>query len=226
MLSWTALKRKQKQHLITGYNLSVVEVDGDLGEIIDLFVRINSTGKPLSAAEKRHARFYNSDFLLKASRISDSWQEYFKKSKILSPGQISRMKHVELTCELMVSMHQGDVINKKAVLDKVMSTNDIGDAKARKASSKTIRALSLVRKIFPKLHTTRFNHVSDFYTLTVLLAGDAEGLILTDRRRNMHAQDLLIALSTGVDELRGETEKTRNDQHRDRTLSRIPAHRA
>src|SRR5574337_454492 len=65
-VDWKTLCRQRKQHVITGYSLSTIEVDGELGEIIDLFVRINSTGKSLSAAEKRHARFYNSAFLREA----------------------------------------------------------------------------------------------------------------------------------------------------------------
>jgi hypothetical protein len=207
-LDWATLKRQQRQHLITGYTLSAVEVDGDLGEIIDLFVRINSTGKPLSAAEKRHARFYNSAFLREAGKLAERWQEYFRSEKILSAWQISRMKHVELICELMVSMHQNDVINKKAVLDKVMSTNDVSEAKTKAASARTTQALNLVQKMFPDLHTTRFHHVSDFYTLAVLVAKfDGERLILTDRRRNKLAADLLTALSTGVDELRERQKK-------------------
>jgi hypothetical protein len=59
LIFWKTLQKRNRQHLITGYNVSTVEVDGDLGEIIDLFVRLNSTGKALSSAEKRHARYYN-----------------------------------------------------------------------------------------------------------------------------------------------------------------------
>jgi uncharacterized protein with ParB-like and HNH nuclease domain len=45
------------------YRIPVVEVRGDLSSMVDLFVRINSTGKPLTSGEKRHARFFNSPFL-------------------------------------------------------------------------------------------------------------------------------------------------------------------
>ena len=34
------------------------------------------------------------------------------------------MKHIELVCELMLSIQRGDVINKKAALDRVMKTDD------------------------------------------------------------------------------------------------------
>jgi uncharacterized protein with ParB-like and HNH nuclease domain len=57
-VNWPLLKRRHLQHLITACELPVIEVDGEIGEIIDVFVRINSTGKALTSQEKRHARYY------------------------------------------------------------------------------------------------------------------------------------------------------------------------
>jgi hypothetical protein len=37
------LRKKKLQHLIEGYKIPVIEVDGDIGDIIDVFVRINSS---------------------------------------------------------------------------------------------------------------------------------------------------------------------------------------
>jgi hypothetical protein len=207
-VDWSMLRRKSKQHIVTGYNISTVEVDGDLGEIIDLFVRINSTGKALSAAEKRHARFYNSPFLREASRLAARWETYFRENRIVTAGQVSRMKHVELACELMVSMHKGDIINKKAALDKVMSTEEVTRARTAMASNRTTRALKCVKRMFPDLAQTRFHQLSDFYTLVVLISKfDAQNLILTDRRRNKLAWGLLVSLSNGVDDLRVRQKK-------------------
>ena len=118
------------------------------------------------------------------------------------------MKHVELICELMVSMHKGDIINKKAALDKVMSTDEVTPARTRMASTRTTRALKLVKRMFPALEQTRFHQLSDFYTLVVLMSKfDAQNLILTDRRRNKLAWDLLVALSNGVDDLKARQKK-------------------
>ena len=202
-VDWKMLCRPRQQHLITGYRLNTVEVDGEIADIIDLFVRINSTGKALTPAERRHARFYNSPFLRTAARVAGQYEDYFRKNRILSTGQISRMKHVELICELMVSIHQGAPINKKAALDHVMEARSLGEGDTRNARAQTVRALNRVRSMFPKLLQTRFRQLSDFYTLTVLMAElEAEGLLLSDQRRNRLAQDLLVAFSTGVDRVR------------------------
>lgn len=203
LIDWTMLKRKGLQHLITGYEIPVIEVDGEIGEIIDVFVRINSTGKALTQQEKRHARYYNSPFLKEAARIANRYQSYFQKSGIFSSGQFSRMKHVELVCELMISLLQRDVLNKKTALDRVMASASFDGRQLGKASRMVITTLNRVGKLFPEIRTTRFHQVTDFYTLALLIGKyEQEGLILTDRRRNSLAWDLLKVFATRVDEVR------------------------
>ena len=207
-IDWKWLCKRKRQHLVTGYRIPVIEVDGDMGDIIDLFVRINSTGKALTPQEKRRAKYYNSPFLKEADWLARRYEWYFIEAGVLSAGQISRMKHVELICELMLSIHQGDVINKKAALDRVMKTDSFNARDISKASGKTITALNRVRRMFPKLYTTRLCQMTDFYTLTLLIAKfEAEGLILTDRRLNRLAWDLLVAFATQVDEVREKQRK-------------------
>jgi hypothetical protein len=207
-VDWKRLCKRKLQPLITGYKIPVIEVDGDMGDMIDLFVRINSTGKALTPQEKRRAKYYNSPFLKEADRLARKFEPYFSKSRILSAGQISRMKHVELVCELMLSIHQGDVINKKAALDRVMKTDGFNARDIAKAARKTTTVLNRVRRMFPKLYSTRFSKVTDFYSLTMLVSKfEDEGMILTDRKRNRLAWDLLVTFSNKVDELRERQRK-------------------
>ena len=66
---WHTIKSKHPDlyHSFLTYKVQTAEVNGDLSEIVDLFVRINLTGKRLTSGEKRHARFFRSAFL-KAAR--------------------------------------------------------------------------------------------------------------------------------------------------------------
>lgn len=202
-VNWCLLKRKRLQHLITGYEIPVIEVDGDMGEIIDLFVRINSTGKALTPQEKRKARYYNSPFLKEAARVASRLKKYFVDNGILSSGQLSRMKHVEIVCELMLSLIQGDVLNKKTALDRVMATSSFDGRQLGKASRMVTTTLNRIHRMFPQIKTTRLRQITDFYTLAVLNGKfEQEGLILTDRRRNRLAWDLLQAFVTRVDDVR------------------------
>lgn len=64
--TWKDIQNAGLEHRITGYRIQTVEVSGSLDNIIELFVRINSTGKRLTGQEKRHARFFTSPFLKRA----------------------------------------------------------------------------------------------------------------------------------------------------------------
>lgn len=209
--NWNDIKKRGLQHHLTGYKMRAIEVDGEVGDIIDLFVRINSTGKALTKAEQRHAKYYSSNFMKVAGSLASRYETYFKQMKILSPSQILRMKHVELICELMISMHTNDVINKKAVLDKVMEAKSLTGKEVQKARDKTIKALNVVKKMFPKINQTRFYQLADFYTLIVLISKfESERLVLNDSRRNRLAWDILVAFSTGIDQVRDAQKKARS----------------
>jgi hypothetical protein len=199
-VDWTQLRRLGLQDRIEGYRIPTVEVEGELSDIIQVFVLINSTGKALSAQERRHARYCNSRFLQRAERLARRREQYFRAHRILSGGQIDRMKHIELVCELMVSANAEDVVNKKAALDKVMESNSLSNSAVAKAEECVVRSLNRVASNFPNLRETRLCKLADFYSLVVLFQEfEREGFILTDRRRNAQAQTLLVAFSNGVD---------------------------
>lgn len=202
-ITFRTLQRRAKQHLLTNYKITTIEVNGDPADVIELFVRINSTGKALTSAEKNHAKYYRSSFLKSAGKIANKYESYFLNNKIITEAQITRMKHIELICELMTSIYFGDIINKKAALDKMMDDKSFSVAKANAVEKKLINILNKVRNMFPELKQTRFHQLSDFYSLAVLIYKfDKENLILSDRRRNKLAWDLLVSFSNGVDQVR------------------------
>jgi hypothetical protein len=213
---WKKLKRKGYESSVTGYKMQTVEVSGDLSDIIDLFVRINSTGKRLTSQEKRHAKYYSSDFLKTAGKLGDRYASFVQESGILSATHIARMKHVELICELLASIHAGGLINKKTTLDKIIGGERIDARSLRRCATEFVTIINRVKKMFPLLKTTRFKHSAEFYSLFILIwEFDRDKMILTDSRRNKQAQKLLTWLSNGVDELRGQLNKgkgTRPDQ--------------
>lgn len=209
-IDWKYLCRKKLQHKITGYKVQTMEVSGELADIIDLFVRINSTGKALTPAEKRHAKYYNSEFLKTAGKVAERYEDYFLSNKILSQNQISRMKHVELICELMVSIYNEDVINKKIALDKVMNSNSVSGKAVKYVKEQCVKTLNRFKIMFPNIKTTRFCQLSDYYSLAVLIwKFEMNSLILTDKKRTKLAFDLLRNFSNGVDQTRELQRKAR-----------------
>ncbi|MCX6601838.1 MAG: DUF262 domain-containing protein [bacterium] len=202
-IDWRYLIRKRKQSLIMAYKLQAIEVHGDLSTIIKLFVRINSTGKALTGAEKRHANYYKSPFLKSAAKLAKRYENYLIAQGILNHSQISRMKHVELFCELLLAAHLEEVSNKKTALDRVMGSDGLTPAQLRRAESQTTTAINRIKRMFPRIKQLRFRQISDYYSLAVLIQKfEREGLILTNKRRSNLAWDILSTFSNGVDEVR------------------------
>jgi len=201
---WQKLKRKGKGNLLTGYEMQTVEVSGDFSVIADLFVKINSTGRRLSGQEVRQAKSYASDFLKQAARLAKRRKTFFVGNRIVLPGQITRMKDVELICELMASIVDGGPINKKQALDKIINGRPLMDQQSvKKCVRECETCLNLVERVFPNLRATCFARPVDFYSLFLLVwEMKRAGSVLSDRTRNRQAQTLLRWLSSGVDRVR------------------------
>jgi hypothetical protein len=122
---------------------------------------------------------------------------------IFSQAQLNRMKHVELVCELMLSLISEDVLNKKTALDRVMAAQSLSGKSLEKAISIVTKTLNRIKQMFPHLKATRLRQITDFYSLAVLIGRfEQQNHILTDRRRNRIAWGLLAAFASKVDEVR------------------------
>jgi len=155
---WSDVRRHPvARHQFETYKIQTVEVTGDLGEIVDLFVRINSTGKRLTSGEKRHAKFYTSPFLKEAERLVDKFESYLLHQKILSPAQLGRMKGTELFAELLMSINTGSPINKKTSLDRAIGGDGANGNTLHRLSREFIATLNLLKRMFPDLRHTRFS---------------------------------------------------------------------
>jgi len=202
---WAAIRRYAPdiRHRFECYPIQTVEVSGELSEIVDLFVRINSTGKRLTSGERRHAKFYDSRFLKEAEQLVRKHEKYLRQQRILSPAQLDRMKGTELFCELLMSINQGGLINKKTALDRAMGNDSINGNTLARVVRECTSTIGLICRMFPDLRPTRFNNTAEFYSLFMLIWGmNQQKLVLTDRKANRLAFELLKKLSTGVDELR------------------------
>ncbi len=185
------------------YKIQTVEVSGELGEIVSLFVRINSTGKPLTSGEKRHARFYESRFLKEAEKLVQKHRPFLLGQKILSQAQMDRMKGTELFSELLMSMHHAGPINKKTALDKAIGNDSVNANTLGRLVREFNATLRQLKRMFPELRHTRFHNTVEFYSLFLLVwQMQKDKFVLADRRRNAAAFEVLRKLSTGVDELR------------------------
>ena len=200
---WRTLRDWDHSGPFLSYKVQTVEVSGELSDIVDLFVRINSTGKALTSSEKRHAKFCKSPFLKEAERLARLFRSQLTRMQVMNQVAISRMKDVEVISELLASIVNGGPIHKKAAVDRVVGNRSINSHTLRRAVGDFGVVLRALGRMFPELRTTRFRNVAEFYTLFMLVwEMHNQRLILTDRRRNRAAQELLKAWSSGVDRVR------------------------
>ena len=207
---WLAIRRyfPHVRAAFESYKIQTVEVSGELAQIVDLFVRINSTGKRLTSGEKRHAKFYTSRFLKEADKLVGKFQKYLREQRILSPAQLDRMKGTELFSEILMSIHNGGPINKKTALDRAIGNDSVNGNTLSKLSREFIATINLMKRMFHELRQTRFHNSAEFYTLFLLVwEMRDQNFVLTDRRRNRIAFEMLRKLSTGVDQLREQLKK-------------------
>src|SRR5206468_823666 len=147
--------------------------------------------KPLTSGEKRHARFFDSVFLKAAEAIVNRFRKYILREKILTEGQIERMKATELFSELLMSIHQGGIINKKTALDRAIGNEAINGNTLHRLSRELVATLNTLKRMFPDLRTTRFHNSAEFYSLVMLVwEMRKQGFVLYDRKRNAIADRL------------------------------------
>lgn len=199
---------QKKQHVIKNYELNIILVEGNFDEIIDLFVRINSTGTPLSAPECNNAKYYQSEFLKAAYRLSKFFKELFLKNEVFSGNDITRMKDIGFLCDFMYAVYTKNVCDKKSARN-----NAFGDLTDNRSISKVEKeskaAIKKVFQMFPDLRTTRFKQISDFYCLCVLIHQyqAIKKLALDDKKKNLIAFEFLTKLSVGVASLKEKKQK-------------------
>ncbi len=201
--SWSDLDDEQRNQFLTA-KLPTIEVEGDLGEVIDLFVRINATGKHLTSQERRHAHFYTNPVLRAGQHLADQHSDFLMRAGVISPAQRQRMRHVELMTELLLAVRAGLPLNKKQQLDKIIQNDSLGTVELKSATTDLNRAIASLKVILPHLKTTRFRQIADFYTLVLLLHRmHEEGLAVNGHAsaRNKLAGELLADFGRGVDEV-------------------------
>lgn len=208
--NWKVLGKSGKTAEFKSYRMQVVEVRGPMADIVELFVRINSTGTALTRAEVRSAKFYKKPFMQEARKLARTFRRYFQQAQIVSPAQVIRMKDIELVSELLASLANGGLINKKAAVDRAIQGDGVNKATLGRVIRECKTAINLLGRMFPNLQYTRFHNISEFYSLfMVIYELQQQKLILRDRKRNRIAQGLLQKFSNGVDDVRERQKKLR-----------------
>ena len=105
------------------FSVHILPLDVDDREILEIFMRMNSTSYELKPQELRNARFFG-EFKMTVYNLAAGQLNSWRQWKIFSDDEISRMEEVELTSELIYLMFNGISSKSKASLDKIYSEKD------------------------------------------------------------------------------------------------------
>ena len=193
------------------FQLQVVTVSPDqgLGEVIDLFVRLNSTGKRLTGMERRKAQFFESATLNAIQNYAIEFLPDYKYLGVVSDTDAERMVHIELTAELLLSIEQSGPLDKKKSIDKMIAGEQLSAATLRNCASHLRAALRDLRDMWgvstrdddQSLRSSRFDSKSDFYSLALFLAlRRLQGYRMLAANKKV-AADLLIGFDSEIAEV-------------------------
>lgn len=107
-------KRKFQSYQVEFSNI----LSASRAELLEMFRRINAYTAPLSAAEKRHAKFQGL-FKWFIVEQADDHSEILETLRVLTSKQISRMLDCEFIAELAIALDQGVVEKKTTGIDVI-----------------------------------------------------------------------------------------------------------
>lgn len=180
----------------------------DFPALREVFRRLNKTNEPLLPQELRHAA-YTGDFVkfVEAAGSSPALAEL----GVFTARDYLRRRNDELMSEIAAAVIARAYPNKKEGLDELYSSyerhgmpNDVHADLTQRFG----RAFAQLAPIAGRLRRTRFRNKSDFYTLFVVLARNAEVLPLTGEAAEQLAAEL-EQFSATVNAIRKERAESR-----------------
>lgn len=195
-------KYKEYYTHFLNYRIPVIILsDYSLQEMKELFVRINSTGKFLTKTEIINAKYMNSNFLKNAKKLANKnfILKFFEENKILTHTEISRMKNLEIICEIMAFIIDGSILDKRKVMDNILRY-DQNKTNIKKAIKRVPQILKNISKILPEFSSTRFKQLSDFYSLAYFVYDLTENeKKIINAKNSKVAKEILTEFSNQMD---------------------------
>ncbi len=227
--SYAELKKHYPRLLksIENYNIPCIKItEGELEELTDLFVRINTTGKQLRPGEILHAQIFNPQnyFLREASKLANKLgkgkKSFFRSQGIFTEQKINRMEHLGFICELMASIQMGQVLDGKNQIKIIIDNKGNHHKSIDKARRNLETSIKVLKEWLPELTSTRFRHKTNLYSLLVLIAKFRENNYnLGDKKKNKIINDFLTKFSTQIDMI-AENKKGKENFKRVNPLAR------
>lgn len=219
-VTWKKLSDRSQRDF-ESYEIPCVIVQGEPSEIQEVFVRLNSTGKKLSRQEIRNAKYIKSKFLLEMRKFAKRTDKLLLRMGVLNENEIVRMKDIELMSELVISAINESVMDKKKLLDQMMTKDGVDMRSVNKAMKIVFNAIRTVEKVLPDIASTRFRKLCDFYSLVYWFAVRRDSMATADRKAQQLAGALLQNFAFMADRAYDELKKGKLSEDDGRIVSYV-----
>ena len=219
-VTWKRLSDKSQRDF-ENYEIPCVIVQGEPSEIQEVFVRLNSTGKKLSRQEIRNAKYIKSKFLLEMRKFAKRTDRMLLRMGVLNENEIVRMKDIELMSELVISVINESVMDKKKLLDQMMTKDGVDMRSVNKAIKIVFNAIRTVERVLPDIAATRFRKLCDFYSIVYWFAIRRDSMAVADRKAQQLAGALLQNFALMADRAYDELKKGKLSEDDGRIVSYV-----
>lgn len=191
-----------------------------MGDVIDIFARIDSVAKSLNAQEKRNAK-YSGVFKQFCVYESTKRLEFFRKYSIFSANDFARMNEVQFMSDLVINMLDGLTGYSSSKLDKYYNLYDENFDREGAISNSLDVLFDTIIQIEPSaIIETRFNRPPLFFSLLMALYNHdgeynidkiTQGLLDIDAHYNTdekNQEDLAFVSALSATTQGGETTKS------------------
>lgn len=188
---FTDLSKDEKSRILS-YQLSVHVLPSDTsdGEVLSMFARMNSTGSKLNEQELRNAEFFG-EFKILSYDLAHQNLERWRAWKIFSEQEIARMKEVEFTSSLFITILDGLFERTQANITKYYSRFDEKFPRRDEVQKIFSEVMSTIEISFGDvIATSNFRNSSQFLQLFNLVKRLGNEKVLLTRARARKIVDL------------------------------------
>lgn len=164
----------------------------DIGEVEDVFKRLNKFTLPLKAQELRNATFHG-PFAKLSEGLADD--EYWAVNRIVTPAAIRRMADIEMMSDLLIGLIHGPQGGSAKIIDQYYEMYEPYEdefPEQERIRRRFARVLETIQRLFPKISDVpRWGNRADFYSLFVTLGNLRRDYHLPQRSEKLLAKKLI-----------------------------------
>ena len=169
---------KETKEKILSYQFSThtLPINVDDRDVLQMFARLNATGTKLNNQELRNAEFFG-EFKTLMYKLALQQLEKWRIWRIFSNDDISRMKEVETTSDLVMNMMEGLSPKNKSNIDRIYKKYDVNFSGKDEIERRFVKVIDTINNLInDKITDSIYTFEVFFFTLFIYLYDTMYGL--------------------------------------------------